>query len=88
MNDYSKLNKVSLEIRNQVEEREHFHQDIELIYVLDGTMTVEVGDQESELKTDDILIVNANKRHRTLSSDKNSVCNGYCKTGRKAFKTG
>lgn len=71
MNDYSKLNKVSLEIRNQVEEREHFHQDIELIYVLDGTMTVEIGEQKSELKADDILIVNANKKHRTQSTDDN-----------------
>lgn len=59
MNDYSKLNKVSLEIRNQVEEREHFHQDIELIYVLDGAMTVEVGNQKSELKAEDILVINA-----------------------------
>lgn len=70
MNDYSKLNKVSLEIRNQVEEREHFHQDIELIYVLDGAMTVEVGDQKSELKADDILVINANKKHRLRTNDK------------------
>ena len=70
MSDYSRVNKVSLEIRNQVEEREHFHQDIELIYVLDGTMTVEVGDQKSELKAEDILVVNANKKHLLRSVDK------------------
>ena len=71
MNNYSKLNKVSLEIRNQVEEREHFHQDIELIYVLDGSMTVEIGDQKSELKADDILVINANKKHWLQTNDKN-----------------
>ena len=70
MNDYSKLNKVSLEIRNQVEEREHFHQDIELIYVLDGAMTVEVGNQKSELKAEDILVINANKKHWLRTNDK------------------
>lgn len=70
MNDYSKLNKVSLEIRNQVEEREHFHQDIELIYVLDGAMTVEVGNQKSELKAEDILVINANKKHWLWTNDK------------------
>lgn len=70
MSDYSRLNKVSLEIRNQVEEREHFHQDIELIYVLDGSMTVEIGDQRSELKAEDILVINANKKHRLQSADK------------------
>lgn len=71
MNDYSKLNKVSLEIRNQVEEREHFHQDIELIYILDGSMIVEAGDQKSELKAEDILVINANKRHWLQTDDKN-----------------
>ena len=71
MNNYSKLNKVSLEIRIQVEEREHFHLDIELIYVLDGSMTVEIGDQKSELKADDILVINANKKHWLQTNDKN-----------------
>ncbi len=70
MNDYSKLNKVGLEIRKQVEKREHFHQDIELIYVLDGSMTVEIGDQKSELKTEDVLVINANKKHDLKSQDK------------------
>lgn len=71
MNDYSKLNKVSLEIRSQAEEREHFHQNIELIYVLDGSMTVEAGDQKSELKAEDVLVVNANKKHRIRTNDDN-----------------
>lgn len=71
MNDYSKLNKVSLEIRKEVEKREHFHQDIELIYVLDGSMTVKLGDQKSELKADDVLVINANKKHFLEAQDKN-----------------
>ncbi len=71
MNDYSKLNKVSLEIRKQVEKREHFHQDIELIYVLDGSMAVKVEEQKSELKADDVLVINANKKHLLETQDKN-----------------
>lgn len=71
MDEYSKLKKVKLEIRNEVEEEEHFHQDIELIYVLDGYMQVDIGEQKSELNTEDILIVNANKKHCIHSTDKN-----------------
>lgn len=73
MGDYSRFNKVSIEIKNQIEEKEHFHQDIELIYVLDGYMTVEVGEQKSELKVEDVLVINANKKHRVELADKNAL---------------
>lgn len=71
MDEYSKMKKVKLEIKNQAEEEEHFHQDIELLYVLAGSMQVEMGDQKSELNAEDILIVNANKKHCIQSSDEN-----------------
>lgn len=55
MDEYSKMKKVKLEIKNQAEEEEHFHQDIELLYVLAGSMQVEMGDQKSELNAEENL---------------------------------
>ena len=49
------MKKVKLEIKNQAEEEEHFHQDIELLYVLAGSMQVEMGDQKSELNAEENL---------------------------------
>lgn len=55
MDEYSKMKKVKLEIKNQAEEEEHFHQDIELLYILAGSMQVEMGDQKSELNAEENL---------------------------------
>lgn len=55
MDEYSKMKKVKLEIKNQAEEEEHFHQDIELLYVLAGSMQVEMGNQKSELNAEENL---------------------------------
>lgn len=55
MDEYYKMKKVKLEIKNQAEEEEHFHQDIELLYVLAGSMQVEMGDQKSELNAEENL---------------------------------
>lgn len=41
----------------------HFHQDIEIIYVLDGVLKVEFEDENYQLNTDDFMIVNSNVRH-------------------------
>ena len=45
------------------EEREHFHQDIELLFVLEGTLDVAMGEQTTHMQPEDILVINANKRH-------------------------
>ncbi|RDU24096.1 GH39 family glycosyl hydrolase [Anaerosacchariphilus polymeriproducens] len=46
--------------KNQVP---HFHQYIELIYVLEGEILLQVENEEFEMKADDIIIINANKKH-------------------------
>lgn len=55
--------KIKIEVVDKVEEREHFHQDIELLYILEGTMDVHVGEQVTHMQKEDILVVNANKKH-------------------------
>lgn len=49
----------------QIEKREetHFHQNIELIYVLEGEIALQVENDTFDMRADDIVIVNANKVH-------------------------
>lgn len=44
-------------------QKTHFHQDLEIIYVLDGVVEIEIETEIYELKKGDFLLVNANKRH-------------------------
>lgn len=58
--------KIRLRVCDSAEEREHFHQDIELLYVLEGAIDVDFGEQKTYMKNDDILVINANKRHMLI----------------------
>lgn len=62
--------KVRLAVYNDTKESsEHFHQDIELLYVMEGTLDVIMGEQTVHMKEDDILVVNANKKHSVKGSE-------------------
>lgn len=45
----------------------HWHEHIEMIYQLDGRMTATAQGEQYELKPGDMLIVNQNELHRTIS---------------------
>jgi len=47
----------------------HLHQEIELIYVLEGEMELKIETDIFHLKQDDIVVVNANKRHSYKCSE-------------------
>lgn len=68
MDGYIRKEKVRIEVQNDSEEMEHFHQDIEMIYVLEGNLSVEIGENTIEMNAEDIYIINANKRHRLHGS--------------------
>lgn len=53
----------TLTIENSVESREHFHQDIELLFVLDGTLDIHLESKVSHLTTGDIYVMNSNVKH-------------------------
>lgn len=46
----------------------HSHQEIELLYVQDGFVTVEVEGTRYELKKDDVIVVNSFQQHSILST--------------------
>lgn len=69
MEGYSRKEKLLIQVKNEQEEREHFHQDIELIYILEGMMDVTIGEQVTHMEPEDILVVNANKKHSYKAED-------------------
>ncbi len=68
MEAFQRREKVKLEILEKQEEKEQFHQDIELIYVLSGQLDVYIEGQKTSMNAEDVLIINANKRHYLKSS--------------------
>lgn len=44
-------------------ERIHFHQSIEILYVLEGNPQITIQDNLYQAHPDDIVVINANKRH-------------------------
>lgn len=63
MDGYSRREKIRITVKNTTEESEHFHQDIELLYVMEGALTVTAGEKTTKLEQEDILVINANKKH-------------------------
>lgn len=46
-----------------VEMATHYHQDLEILYVLKGEMEIQIDDVKYTLKDGDFILVNANKSH-------------------------
>ena len=52
-----------LELLSAHDEAEHFQQETELLYVLHGTADVRLESERFQLRQEDILVINLNKRH-------------------------
>lgn len=62
----------TLSIESTVSDRVHFHQDIELLFNLEGSVKVILENKEICLKTEDIYVVNSNIKH-SLQADKDAL---------------
>ena len=65
----SKEKIITYNIMIKQKEETHFHQDVELIYVLEGEMELKVEEDTFHLKQDDVVVVNANKKHTYKCSE-------------------
>lgn len=65
----SKENIITYNILMKQKEETHFHQDVELIYVLEGEMELKVEADIFHLKQDDVVVINPNKKHSYKCSD-------------------
>lgn len=54
---------IELEFVTEKEKQVHTHENFELLYVLNGSVCVNVEEEEFDLNPRDMLVVNPNKRH-------------------------
>ena len=69
MDDFFKRNKLQILVLNSQKKEEHFHQDIELIYILEGMMELVIVEKKFSLSSDDIIVINSNEKHRFTASE-------------------
>ena len=56
-------NIVKCQFSTQKKLNMHFHQDIEIIYVLEGNLEIGFEDKRCVLQKEDFLLINSNVRH-------------------------
>lgn len=66
---YRRRNKIEIIVSEQPESTRHFHQDIEVLYVLEGELYLKIGDCEIKMRKEDIYIINANTTHSFCVSE-------------------
>lgn len=54
---------MSFDFVTEKRKETHFHQNPEIIYVLEGTARVELDSDSYKLHKGDFILINANKRH-------------------------
>lgn len=54
---------IELEFLTNNKINTHFHGDIEMLYVINGTLDVDVWDETYHLKPQDMIVINANHHH-------------------------
>lgn len=74
MNKNKLLDQFQLKVSDVNSCQEHFHTEIELLYMLEGSMNLTVGEQSFEMHKDDIIVINENKRHSFTSSAGSLFC--------------
>lgn len=47
----------------------HYHQNLEIIYVIKGEMKIQIDDSSYRLKGGDYILINANKRHSIVADE-------------------
>lgn len=60
--------KITTALLHRAEEAPHFHQDLELLYLMEGTLTVTQDGKETTLQKDDVLVINCNHTHSLHSA--------------------
>lgn len=64
MREYIKKNKMDVQILSRLPKDTHFHQEVELVYVMEGELRLYVMEREDHLKRGDICVINSNEEHR------------------------
>lgn len=68
MSEYAKKDFLQISILNRQQLHDAFHLDAQLFYLLEGTMQVAVREYTTNLKAEDVLVINANKEYQYHAS--------------------
>lgn len=60
---------MNFEFQIAKSEPTHFHQNIEIIYVLEGNLKLTIGNSEYDAAPEDIIVINSNKKHSYYSTE-------------------
>ncbi len=60
---------MNFEFRILKSEPLHFHQNIEILYVLEGNLKLVIGNSEYNAAPEDIIVINANKKHSYYTTE-------------------
>lgn len=55
--------KITTALLHRAEEAPHFHQELEILYLMEGTLTVTQDGKQTILQKDDVLVINCNHTH-------------------------
>ena len=69
MGNLGKRDSIRVFILDTVQEQDHFHQDAELLYILEGSMNINVNRHTLKLNKEDVLMVNANETYQYQATD-------------------
>jgi xylan 1,4-beta-xylosidase len=67
--DYNYL-PIRFDLHSKEVGKQHWHDDIELLYVFEGQVHIQIEQEAYELNTDDFIIINMNKQHRYKAEGK------------------
>ena len=68
------FNQFKVNIYRNMEEAQHLHTDVELLYVVEGSIKVKLKDTTFTLERDDVLVINSSIQHSIESVGKSIVC--------------
>lgn len=68
------FNQFKTNIYKDMEEGQHLHTDVELLYVVDGSISVKLKDSVFNLNKDDVIVINSSIQHSITTKEKSIVC--------------
>ncbi len=68
------FNQFKVNIYRDMQEENHIHTDVELLYVVEGSIKIKLKDAVFTLERDDVFVINSSIQHSIESVEKNIVC--------------
>lgn len=72
-----KFTDMEVEIKTDIEEQEHWHGEIELLYVIQGMIKVNVEESKYEVPQNEMILINSGKKHTVVSEKDSMLCQIY-----------